>query len=239
MAALFATAFRILTFRATSDELRAMDLRHLVLGLLFTWMVGIGRWWEDPRAGLLQHLGIGSFIYVFALALFLWITLWPMVPPQWSCFNVLTFVTLTSPPGILYAIPVRHSLDLQTGQAVRLGFLAVVAGWRVLLLAFYLGRGAGLSGFKRIVATLFPLTLLVVTLTATNLEKVVFSFMGGIEPEQRSVNDDAYGVLFLLAVLSFWLFLPLFICYVVISWIALKRKHHRQFGNDVETKKAV
>ena|SRR5437867_1523572 len=62
-----ATALRVLTFRASSDELRALNRRHLAVGLFSTWLVGIGRWWEDPRVGLLQHLGIGSVIYVFAL----------------------------------------------------------------------------------------------------------------------------------------------------------------------------
>src|SRR5262245_17118298 len=144
---MLSTAFRILIFRATSDDFRNLNSRHLALGLLLTWLVGMGRWWEDPRAGLLRHLGFGSVIYAFMLALFLWLILWPLCPLQWSYVNVLTFVSLTAPPGILYAIPVRHGLDLQSAQAVRLSFLAIVAGWRVLLLGFYVGRGAGLEGF--------------------------------------------------------------------------------------------
>ena len=228
MIPVLATVSRILTFRASSDELHALDRRHLALGLFLTWLVGMGRWWEDPRAGLLQHLGIGSIIYVFVLSLFLWLILWPMTPPHWSYLNILIFVSLTSPPGILYAVPVRHGLDLQTAQTVRLLFLAIVAGWRVLLLGSYLGRGAGFSGFKRIVATLFPLTLIVVALMALNLEKVVFSFMGGIAKEQRSVNDDAFSVLFLITMLSVLLFVPLFISYAVMSIQALTKRFHRQ-----------
>jgi len=221
MVSVLATAFRILTFRASSDELHGLGGRHLALGLSLTWLVGIGRWWEDPRAGLLQHLGIGSIIYVFALSLFLWLLLWPMRPPHWNYLNILAFVSLTSPPGILYALPVRHGLALQSGQTVRLWVLAIVAGWRVLLLGFYLGRGAGFSGVKRIVAMLFPLTVIVCALAALNLEKVVFDFMGGIENEQRSVNDDAYSVLFLLTMLSVLLFIPLLIGYATISVQAL------------------
>ena len=86
------SAFRILTFRASGEELHSLNHRHLALGLLFTWMVGMGRWWEDPQAGLLQHLGIGSLIYVFALSAFLWLILWPLNPPHWS------FIHLTSEP---------------------------------------------------------------------------------------------------------------------------------------------
>ena len=229
------TAFRILTFRASSDELHSLDRRHLALGLFLTWFVGVGRWWEDPHAGLLQHLGVGSLLYVFALSLFLWLILWPMKPPHWSYFNVLTFVALTSPPGILYAIPVRHGLDLQTAQTVRLTFLAIVAGWRMWLLGFYLGHGAGLSGFKRIVATLFPLTVIVFALTALNLEKVVFSFMGGVLEKDRSVNDNAYGVLYLITMLSVFLLIPLFISYSVICVQVLMRIFRRQKGSVVNT----
>lgn len=227
MFAALASAFRILTFRASSEELQSLNRRHLALGLLLTWLVGMGRWWEDPRAGLLQHLGAGSLIYVFGLSLFLWLILWPMAPPPWSFFNLLAFVALTSPPGILYALPVRHGLEIQTAQTVRLWLLAIVAGWRVLLLGYYLGRGAGFSGFKRFVATLFPLVVIVFTLTALNLEKVVFRFMGGIGETDRSVNDAAYSLLFLLTLLSVYLAIPLFLFYVVASIRALNARFGR------------
>jgi hypothetical protein len=222
-----ATMLRLLTFRASRDDLRGLNRRHLVLGLCATWLIGVGRWWEDPRAGLLQHLGIGSVIYVFILAFFLWLILWPMKPECWSYLNVLTFISLTSLPGILYAIPVRHGLDLYTAQQVRLWFLAVVSGWRVSLLFFYLGRGAGLFGFKRFVAASFPLVFVVFGLTALNLEKVVFDIMGGIHPEARSVNDDAYGGLFLITAVSFYLFIPLFLWYAAISGQTLSAKVRR------------
>jgi hypothetical protein len=95
--------------------------------------------------------------------------------------------------------------------------LAVVAGWRVLLLAFYLVRGAGFTGFRGAVAVLFPLTLIVFTITTLNFEKVVFDFMGGIGETDRSVNDLAYGILFLISALSFLLFVPLLLSYLVMS----------------------
>ena len=201
-----------------------MGVRHLAFGLLCAWIVGIGRWWEDPRAGLLQHLGLGSVIYVFALALFLWLILWPLNPPHWRFVNLLTFISITSLPGIVYAIPVRHGLSLSNGQTIRLWLLALVAAWRVLLLAFYLGRAAGLAGFLRFLGTIFPLTLIVAALTVMNLEKVVFNIMGGIHESQRSVNDEAYGILFLLTALSFYAFIPLFLGYLISSVIGLRAR---------------
>jgi ribosomal protein L40E len=234
-----ATMFRLLAFRATRDELHRFSRHHLLLGLCMTWIVGVARWWEDPRASLWQQLGVGSVVYVFILALFLWLILWLMRPEHWSYFNILTFLSLTSLPGILYAIPVRHGLDLVTAQIIRLWFLAVVAGWRVALLCFYLGRSAGMSAGRIFVGTFFPLTFIVLGLSALNLEKVVFDFMGGIHPEDRSVNDSAYGVMFLISVLSFYSVIPLFICYVVLSvqaWTAkLRPKLKPEEGNRYST----
>lgn len=210
------TAVRLLTFRATSEELGGLNLKHLALGLLLTWLVGMGRWWEDPRAGMLQHLGIGSVVYVFVLAFFLWLILWPISPRQWSLTNVLAFIALTSPPAILYAIPVRHGLELQTAQTVRLLMLALVAGWRVALLVFYLRR-TGFSPPKTFIASLFPLTLIIFTLTSLNLEKVVFDFMGGRRKEDGTVNDVAYQVLVMITMISALMFLPLLAAYLINS----------------------
>jgi len=183
------TAFRLLTFRSTPDELRALKYRELAFGLGCTWLVGMGRWWEDPKASLLQHLGLGSVAYVFILAFFLWLVLWPLTPLHWSLLNVLIFVTLTSPPAILYAIPVRHGLALQTAQAI------------------------------------------VFVLTVLNLERVVFDFMGGIRASGRSVNDTAYGVLFLIAMISTLAFLPLLACYLVLSVHSIISKYGRRWGH--------
>ena len=223
------TAFRLLTFRAASDEVRALSGRHLMLGLLFTWLVGMGRWWEDPRANWLQHLGIGSVVYVFILSFFLWLVLWPLAPGSWSLINVLAFVSLTSPPAILYALPVRHGLELHWAQTVRLWMLAVVAGWRVALLIFYLQR-SGFSGGRIIVASLFPLILIVFTLTVLNLEKVVFNIMDGIHKEDATVNDSAYVVLFFISAGSVLLFLPLLASYLIIAVRTVLFKVGRKAG---------
>jgi len=215
MTDVIATAARVLTFRATGNELRVLDRRHLLLGLLLTWLVGIGRWWEDPRAGVLQHLGVGSLVYVVVLSSVLWLIIRPL-SVRTHYLNTLTYVTLTAPPAILYAIPVRSWLDLAVAQQVRLWLLAIVAIWRVALWARYLLVSVELSRPAAFVATLFPLTLIVVTLERLNLERVVFDLMGG-RPESATVNDAAYGVLFLLSLLSILLLVPLGIGYAVLA----------------------
>jgi hypothetical protein len=224
------TSLLLLTFRASREELRALDYRHLAFGLFCTWLVGMGRWWEDPKASLLQHLGVGSVAYIFILAFFLWLVLWPLLPESWSLFNVLIFVSLTAPPALLYAIPVRHGLALQTAQAVRLWLLAIVAGWRVALLFFYLRRGAGLAGFRWILAALFPLLLIVFVLTALNLERVVFDFMGGIRAAERTVNDSAYSLMMLITMISMLAFLPLLTSYLLLSVNSVIGKYGRKWG---------
>jgi hypothetical protein len=211
------TAVRLLTFRNTRDELVRFNWRHLALGLSCTWLVGIGRYWDNPRVGLLQHLGIGSVVYVFALALLLFLIVWPLRPKDWTYFRVVTFVSLVSPPAILYAIPVERFTDLDTANSINTWFLAVVAAWRVALLVFYFRRAGALDFVQVITVTLLPLTLIVTTLTLLNLEKVVFDFMGGLGPNTRSGNDDAYDVLFLLTILSVFLFVPAVICYLVLA----------------------
>ena len=59
-----------------------------------------------------------------------------------------------------------------------------------------------------------------------NLEKVVFDLMGGIAAH-KSPNDTAYGVLFLLSLLSMLIFPVLLICYIVMIVAARQRSSFR------------
>jgi len=212
------TMLRLLFFRASREELVSVGWRHLALGLFCTWLVGMGRFWDNPRVGLLQHLGIGSVIYIFILSLFLWLIIWPFRPRNWTYFKVLTFISLVSPPAALYAIPVEKLVTLATANSINAWLLAIVATWRVGLLIFYLRRAGQLKRFPTFVATFLPLTIIVVVLTILNLEQVVFNMMGGIS--EPTPNDTAYGVLILLTWVSLPLFVPLFICYL---WLLVHR----------------
>lgn len=44
----------------------------LAYGFIFTWLAGVGRYWDNPRAELWQIMGLGSIAYVFVLALIIW-----------------------------------------------------------------------------------------------------------------------------------------------------------------------
>ena len=205
--------WRLLTFRrlAFSPE----NFRgYLLYGLLITWLCGVGRYWDNPRAELWQYWGLGSLAYVVLLAAVLWLIAAPLKPRHWQYRNVLLFVTLTSLPALLYAIPVERFMPLAVAQTVNVWFLAVVASWRVAMLAYFLFRVAGLSGLQVVVASLLPLTLIVTALSLLNLEHVVFNIMAGISASEKTANDAAYSILLIITTLSVLLSPILILTYV-------------------------
>lgn len=216
-------AGRVLVLRPPSPAIATHSPRYLAFGLAATWLAGIGRYWDNPRADAWQHAGLGSLAYVLVLAALLWLLCLPLRPRNWRYRNVLLFVTLTSPLAWLYAIPVERFLTMDAAQDANVAFLAVVATWRVALLAWFLARVSDLRPLAALVATLLPLTLIVVTLTALNLEHVVFNLMGGLTPGQESPNDAAYGVVMGLAVFSVLASPVLLVLYGGLCWRARSR----------------
>lgn len=232
MGAVIQTAVRILTFRASRDELVGMDNRHLAFGLACTWVVGIGRWWDDPGAHLLQHLGLGSVIYVFVLSAFLWLLIRPLSPANFSFVRLLTFVTLTAPPAILYALPVERWMDLDSARTVNVWFLGVVALWRVAMLVMFLRRVAQFKWFRAVLALLLPLSGIVTALTMLNLERAVFDIMGGIREDGAAdpgtSNDAAYEILFMLTMISIFALPVLLAGYLFAVFMDLRARMRAQ-----------
>jgi hypothetical protein len=221
---LLADEFRLLTFRPVSSSIHTRWKAYLAFGFLATWLAGIGRYWDNPRAETWQRLGLGSVAYVFVLAAVIWLLLAPLRPRNWTYRNVLLFITLTAPPAFIYAIPVEMCLSAGGARTANAWLLAVVAAWRVALFAVFLHRTAGLKPLATVVATLLPLAIVVVALALLNLEHVVFNLMGGIRPDQRGSHDVAYGVVVTLAFLSYYLAPLLLLAYVVMVVLAWRRK---------------
>lgn len=217
---IIADEIRFLTFRKTSAAVAEHPNAYLVFGLFFTWLAGVGRYWDNPQAHLWQHLGLGSLVYVFVLALAVWLLLLPMKPRNGSYRTVLLFVTLTSPPAVLYAIPVERFMSLQAAQSANVWFLTIIATWRLALYAFFLRRVAGLNGWETLVITLLPVSLIIIALASLNLEHAVFEIMGGIR--EGTAADGAYVVVLLLSFLATVSALPLLICYVIAAIRARK-----------------
>ena len=204
MGKLIRTWIRILTLRFSESDLLAFGNKHLICGLLCTWLVGVGRFWDNPRAGFILHLGLGSIIYVFILAGYLYVVILALKPERWSYRHLLTFIVLTSPPAFLYAIPVELWVAPETARDINVWFLGIVATWRVLMYSVYLRRQGRLTGLVQFTATLTPLALIVFVLTALNLEQAVFDFMGGLR-HKETTEARVYGVLIGLSIISFYL----------------------------------
>lgn len=218
---LIQTIIRLLTFRLTRDEMLALDARHLIAGIIGTWIVGMGRYWDDPGASLLQHLGLGSVIYIFVLSAFIWLILLPLKIESWTYKTVLTFIALTSFPAIFYAIPVERFGSMTTANRINVWFLAIVALWRLCLLFFFLRRFTKLSVGYIITVTLMPMCVIIATLTALNLHRVVFNIMGGVR--NPTPHDSAYQILVLLTVASTFLSIPLLLAYGIGIYLRRKR----------------
>jgi hypothetical protein len=209
------TLGRVLTFRARRAELVSLDAGHLTLGLVCTWLVGMGRYWDDPRAGLLQRLGAGSVVYVFALALLLWLALWPLRPESWSYFRVLTYITLVAPPAALYALPVERWMSIQAARSTNFWFLAVVALWRVALLLYFVTVLGNLAWWRALVGSLLPLALIVAALALLNLDHVVLDFMAG-NHNSTDIHSDAYLALVGITFLAFTASPVLLLSYIAL-----------------------
>lgn len=210
----------LLLFRPFKPALKDHWVAYLAWGLFVTWLAGMGRYWDHPNANWWQYAGLGSVAYVFVLSAFLWAIVAPLRPRNWNFVAVLIFVTLTSLPAVLYAIPVEKFMPLPAAQTANVIFLAVVASWRVALLVVFLKRGAGLTATGVTVASLLPLTLIVTALAALNLEKAVFEIMGG--NMQQTQNDAAYFILLVITVLSVILSPIMLIIYCVLVHRARK-----------------
>lgn len=215
---------RILSFRARAEDYEALDTRDLLLGLCATWLVGIGRYWDDSKAGLVQHLGLGSVAYVFVLSSLLWLIAKPVMPSRISWFGMLVFVTMTAPPAAFYAIPVELWMSLEAANQINLLFLCIVALWRVLLFFHFLHRGGGMNWLQTLVCGVMPIAVIVSALLALNLHHVVFNIMGGIREADKTSQDAAYGMLWLFSIVA----VPLSaVCALVWIGIVLRRVLHR------------
>jgi len=211
--------FRFLTFRGLKLDQPGQLNFFLVLGLIFTWLAGIGRYWDHPSAEIWQYAGLGSVVYVFVLAGILWGIAYPLRPETWRYKTVLTFVALTSPLAWLYAIPVERFMPLETAISVNIWFLAVVAMWRVMLLVQFLKSYGQFSSGTVFVLTFLPLTLIMAALSLLNLEQAVFEIMAGIGDERsgtQQIHDAVYAQIVVLGMLSILGFVCLLAVYLTL-----------------------
>jgi len=211
---------KLLTFRLSREQmLHFSKVKYFLAGLIGTWLVGMGRYWDDPGAKFLQHLGLGSVIYIFVLALFIWLIMLPFKIDNWKYLIVLTFISLTSFPAIFYGIPVERFYSMEVANQINVWFLAVVALWRLALLFYFLKVFTRLPVWNIITVTLLPVCLIISVLTMLNLHRVVFDVMGGFR--SPTAHDASYMVLTALTVISLGLSGPLLLAY---GWAIYQRR---------------
>lgn len=196
--------FGLLIFRRIKPALVTDFTAYLTYVLIITWVVGMGRYWDSPVADWWQLLGLGSVLYLLFLSGLLYLLIWPLKPNNWSFKTVLIFVGLTALPAILYAIPIEQFVPMEQAQSINAWALTLVASWRVALYGFFLHTVAGLDGVDWVVALLLPLSAILVTLSALNLEHAVFEIMAGNAASAETVSDKAYFVVLLLSVFAYF-----------------------------------
>lgn len=228
MQTVFKTVIAVLTLRITREQVLQFNYKHFLTGLIGTWIAGIGRYWDDPGASLVQHAGLGSVIYIFLLAAFIWIIVKPFLVEGWSYFRLLTFISLTSFPAIFYAIPVERFYSLETANTINVWFLAVVAAWRMAMYFHFLNVFTRLSFDTIVTVTLLPVCLIITALTILNLHRVVFDLMGG--RTNTSPHDGAYTVLYVLTFLSAMLAPVLLLIYLARVFIRIREYRKRGAG---------
>lgn len=184
----------------------------------------MGRYWDDPGAQLLQHLGLGSVIYIFVLAAMLFMFIWCMGSNELTYFRLLTFISLTSFPAILYAIPVERFVDIETATTMNTWFLAIVALWRVALLIIFMRVIGPMSTLTALIGGLLPLMLIIATLTILNLNRVVFDLMAGFQ--EANAHNGAYEVMLLISFISFYAAGPTLVVYICCA--AYRWRHNSE-----------
>lgn len=205
-------AWQLLAFRLDREQLAVLGRSHFYVGFGGTWLAGIGRYWDSPKAEVAQKLGLGSLGYIFVLAALLWVVLRPVVGREASYWNLVTFVALTAFPAWLYAIPVERLVATEQAITLNVWLLGAVAMWRLALLFHFLRVRYAMKWNRVIVCCLLPMTAIIFLLAALNLEHAVFEIMGGLQQEQTPA-DGAYAVVIGLSFFSIWLF-P----FLVLTW---------------------
>jgi hypothetical protein len=107
---------RFLVFQPLRGDVATHWRRYLLVGLAITWLVGVGRTWDNAYAPLWLRSGLPSVLYAIALAGFIWAIVAALRPGRWTYRNVLLMLTMTAAPGLIYAVPVEQFLNENTAR---------------------------------------------------------------------------------------------------------------------------
>lgn len=222
-ASILADFARFVVFKSPRGNVGADWRIYLGVGLVITWIVGVGRSWDDPNANLFDLSGIGSIIYVFGLGLIIWLIGAPLRPERWTYRNVVLMVTMTALPGLIYAFPIERFVAVSYARTVNMSFLAIVATWRMALFATFLVRVAKLPPVATAIVTFLPPAIIIAPISALGFLGAVMSSMGGVRDEAQQTQND----LIVLAAMISWTLLPL----LLIAWGILIAQRSQRSGS--------
>ena len=208
--------FRVLFFRASKEDFDQLSWRTLLVALPFVWLVGLGRWWDDPRdIEPYVRMGLGSVLYVFVLSLLLWLVTLPFRHHRTKYFRIAAFVAATSPPAALYAIPIeRWSFDF--ASSFNLVALVIVSAWRVALLLRFFKVGLRFKGEDAFVVGALPVFLIVFFLAFFGLSGRIADIMGGLR--ENLPTDQMENMVTMIGMISFCVTPLLLLWYVSLVW---------------------
>lgn len=180
---------KILLFKADEKDFQSLSIYTFLLGVLATWIVGVGRWWDNVDADPLKKTGIGSVAYIFVLSQAIWwVNVW--FTENKNYFKVLTFVSLTSVPAILYAFPIEIVAP-EYARTFNVTSLLVVSIYRVSLMASFLRQYYKMKWSEVITSTLFMLSGIVTIVFISGLGALVLDAMGGFR--EKETKDALIG----------------------------------------------
>ena len=222
----------LLGHRAAIERIAATPRAWLV-GVLLVLSAGIARNYDHLDLLREPEWFIGPFAASLVSILFLFqFLVWPLklhaVGGYWrQQGSFLTLAWLTAPCAWLYGIPVEKMTDIVTATKWNIGFLAVVALWRVAIVTRAL---AVLSEVP--VRRILPLVL-----APAALEMMVGSYfkslsligiMGGVRlPPHTQLLKDATDF---TATASFWVFLAAVLACCLTRGVALRPLHRSGGG---------
>ncbi len=209
----------MLTFRLTPEEYDRLGFKHLLFGLATAWLVGYGRWWDRPDdVSPFLRSGALSVLTVIGLGFLLHRVMTGLVPRHEGHMRTAAYVSLTSLPAAIYALPLERWMELEQARTGNVAMLAVVAAWRVALYVYLLRRIAGFPIYTTIVTTLLPLAVIICFVTISGTQFRVLSIMTGVtvDPPPPSTAETRFDIIASLSCLSLVL-TPV----LVILWLIL------------------
>lgn len=184
----------------------AADPRSFGMGLL--WVLGAALARRYDRADLLAepwHLVMPLLVSTFngtILFLLLWLCFLRKAENRASFFEewrlLLAMFWMTAPLAWLYAVPVERFLSSYDAALANLWFLAVVAGWRVILYTRIVAVLLDIGFFR----AFFPVMLFsnaVAAAFALFSPKPIWAIMGGLvhSPEDELIFSVSFNIFFL------------------------------------------